>query len=263
MTHGPSEETLILKAKAPRVTLAMIEDQIIAEHYFTGYEGRMGAIVEGQYQSIGKGAGSDLDLESLKLMTFCILVLANGYTVHGISACASPENFDRDIGMAIAKKNAIDQVWPLLGFELKTKLHYQTQMVEEDALGKALTMLLAHSFGNPKALSASDSRLILHELIPQNVSSNEDIARVGYEAVRSWREINGEDNNPAWTSLPFKDQEVFVDQVVFYRANPEPLEEEEFEDKLFRTIVLAAMKPVTSPASTRSNHLRVVKNEVD
>lgn len=35
---------------------------------------------------------------------------------------ASPENFDADLGRKIARKNAIDKVWPLMGYELRSKL---------------------------------------------------------------------------------------------------------------------------------------------
>ena len=51
-------------------------------------------------------------------LTVCILTLQNGFTVTGESACASPENFDEEIGQSIAKGNARDKLWPLLGFLL-------------------------------------------------------------------------------------------------------------------------------------------------
>ena len=60
--------------------------------------------------------------ESLRLLTFCVLVLKNGFTVTGESACASPENFDAELGRKIARQNAINKVWPLMGYELRTKL---------------------------------------------------------------------------------------------------------------------------------------------
>ena len=64
----------------------------------------------------------DGDLEPLDLLIFCVLVLRNGFTVTGESACASPENFDAELGRKIARKNAIDKVWPLMGYALKEKL---------------------------------------------------------------------------------------------------------------------------------------------
>lgn len=56
-------------------------------------------------------------------LTFCVLVLRNGFTVTGESACASPENFDDEIGRKIARQNAVAKIWPLEGYLLKTRLH--------------------------------------------------------------------------------------------------------------------------------------------
>ncbi|HHW8768572.1 TPA: Gp49 family protein, partial [Salmonella enterica] len=61
--------------------------------------------------------------QSLELLTFCVLVLKNGFTVTGESACASPENFDPEIGRKIARSNAIAKIWPLEGYLLKQQLH--------------------------------------------------------------------------------------------------------------------------------------------
>ena len=60
--------------------------------------------------------------EALRLLTFCVIVLRNGFTVTGESACASPENFDAEIGRKIARQNAVSKVWPLMGYELRSKL---------------------------------------------------------------------------------------------------------------------------------------------
>ena len=54
--------------------------------------------------------------------TVCLLTLRNGYQVIGESACASPENFDVEIGRKIAKDNARSKVWQLEGYLLKEKL---------------------------------------------------------------------------------------------------------------------------------------------
>lgn len=55
-------------------------------------------------------------------LTVCCLTLRNGFTVTGESACASPENFNVEIGENIAKANARDKIWPLLGFRLRDEL---------------------------------------------------------------------------------------------------------------------------------------------
>ena len=55
-------------------------------------------------------------------LTVCCLTLANGFTVTGESACASPENFDAEIGRKIARENARNKIWPLEGYRLKQQL---------------------------------------------------------------------------------------------------------------------------------------------
>ena len=115
-----------IKAKgltAPRVTPQDIEDNIASEHYFTARDGRRGAIHEETYVGREQPAADNSDLLPLELLTFCVLVLRNGFTVTGESACASPENFDAEIGRKIARQNAINKVWPLMGYALKEKLH--------------------------------------------------------------------------------------------------------------------------------------------
>ncbi len=55
-------------------------------------------------------------------LTVCCLTLTNGFTVTGESACASPENFDKEIGEKIAFTQARDKIWALEGYLLKEKL---------------------------------------------------------------------------------------------------------------------------------------------
>lgn len=115
----PEQLELRLKeiAPAPRVTLEQVEDFIKSEHYFTAREG-----VEGTYRG-GTDEGTVIpDEDTLKCMTFCVLVLQNGFSVTGESACASPENYNRELGNELAKKNAVNKIWAFLGFELRTRL---------------------------------------------------------------------------------------------------------------------------------------------
>lgn len=99
---------------APRVTPTDIEQNIASEHYFTAAEG----------VDMADPEMTDAKMPpSLKLLTFCVLVLRNGFTVTGESACASPENFNAQIGMKIARTNAVNKMWPLMGYALKEKLN--------------------------------------------------------------------------------------------------------------------------------------------
>jgi len=105
---------------APRVTPADIEANITSEHYFTASDGVFGH--RHGHRMIGDRGQIDLSAPSLRLLTFCVLVLRNGFTVTGESACASPENFDAEIGRKIARANAINKVWPLMGYALRSRL---------------------------------------------------------------------------------------------------------------------------------------------
>lgn len=60
------------------------------------------------------------------LLTMCVITLMNGFTVTGESACASPENFDQEIGNKIALDNAKQKIWALEGYLLRQRLHGQS-----------------------------------------------------------------------------------------------------------------------------------------
>jgi Phage protein (N4 Gp49/phage Sf6 gene 66) family len=106
---------------APRVTPSAIEASIASEHYFTATDGVFG-VAKRQADVEDRSTFGWQNPRELDLLTFCVLVLKNGFTVTGESACASPENFDAEIGRKVARANAVNKIWPLLGYELKTKL---------------------------------------------------------------------------------------------------------------------------------------------
>lgn len=121
LTDEQSIEAAIRHAgkTAPRITPADIDAAIVGEHFFTAGEGVAGA--SGIYPNDGNPA------QPLALLTFCVLELRNGFTVTGESACTSPENFDPQIGRDIARKNAREKIWPLMGYALKEQLYQMTQ----------------------------------------------------------------------------------------------------------------------------------------
>lgn len=87
-----------LKAKglnAPRLTPADIEATIIKEEYH---------------------------IFPNTTFTVCLLTLRNGFNVHGTSACASPENFDEEIGRKLARDKAKNKIWDLEGYLLRQNL---------------------------------------------------------------------------------------------------------------------------------------------
>lgn len=100
MNDTEIEKEIIEKGlTAPRVTPDRIEAVIVKEQYHV-FEG--------------------------STFTSCLLTLENGFTVHGESACASPENFDEELGRKIARDNAKHKIWALEGYLLRQRLHEET-----------------------------------------------------------------------------------------------------------------------------------------
>lgn len=131
---------------APRVTPQHVQAAIASEHYFTAADGAryewltadhssaeqrdaVSRIADSIRTSSYSSTSMNIDVNSngvvppaLALLTFCVLVLRNGFTVTGESACASPENFDAEIGRKIARENAVNKIWMLEGYLLKQRL---------------------------------------------------------------------------------------------------------------------------------------------
>lgn len=80
---------------SPRITPSIIEATIVGEDYYV-FPG--------------------------STMTVCCLTLRNGFAVTGESACASPKNFDAELGRKIAREKAKEKIWALEGYALKNKL---------------------------------------------------------------------------------------------------------------------------------------------
>lgn len=112
-------------------------------------------------------------MPGLSLLTFCVLVLKNGTKVVGINyGPVSPDNFDAVRGRTEARANAIEQIWPLMGYELRSKLDPGLEGPGVPiTLSKAISMLpnqdgLLPPFGNgsakvtdsPRTNSASSTR---------------------------------------------------------------------------------------------------------
>ena len=117
--HSLEQEIQAKANKAPRITPAALQAEIVSAHFFTAYQG---AKAELQSDGVAANAYEEIGMQPLKLLTFCVLVLRNGFTVHGVSACASPENYNEEIGQRIARENAEREIWPLLGFRLRDEL---------------------------------------------------------------------------------------------------------------------------------------------
>lgn len=106
---------------APRVTPQRIEEVIEDVQYFTAGDGAYG------YQTREETVDVATYPSALDLLTFCVITLKNGFTVTGESACASPENFNEEIGRKIAYDNAKNKIWPLEGYLLKEQLYKESK----------------------------------------------------------------------------------------------------------------------------------------
>jgi hypothetical protein len=100
--------------KAPRVSLEDIEAAIAERHDLRASDAI--EALDPSHRTYAEGA-------PLKLLSVCILVLKNGFSVVGVSAPASPENYNADLGKQYAYENAVRQIWPLMGFALRDRLH--------------------------------------------------------------------------------------------------------------------------------------------
>ena len=119
---------------APRLTPDHIDSVIQSVHFFTAGDGYAGALASSEeFNSLPEGERFINPPQQLDLLTFCVIVLKNGFTVTGESACASPENFDAEIGKKIAYDNAREKIWLLEGYLLKEKLNHQIKIQEHFA----------------------------------------------------------------------------------------------------------------------------------
>ena len=101
------EQSAAVQKTPNRVSLQDIESKISHEYDFTADKAVDGCPVA----------------ESLKVLTICIIVMQNGFTVIGKSAPADAENFNAELGRKFAREDAIRQLWPLEGYALRDKLH--------------------------------------------------------------------------------------------------------------------------------------------
>lgn len=108
-TLKATDEYSAARSTHPRVSLADMEGKIAGQYYFTA-----GAALQALGQSVAPGP--------LSILTICVLEMANGFTVIGKSAPASPENFDEEKGKRFAYEDAIKQLWPLEGYAMRERL---------------------------------------------------------------------------------------------------------------------------------------------
>lgn len=178
------------------------------------------------------------------VLTICVITTTRGFKVTGESACAAPENFNEELGKKFARERAVSKLWGFEGYRLRALLH-------EQAAGVGLPSV-----------------------------DPEVVAKIAHEVNRAWCAFNGDLSQPAWEDAPEWQRSSAINGVAFHRANPDagdsashdswmaeklgdgwvygevkdpeakthpcirPFEElpadQQFKDRLFRTIVHAA-----------------------
>ena len=108
-----AEQEAAAVATAPRVSLGSMEDKIAERHDLTADQA-----VNADSYLLSKHP-------QLSILSICILVMKNGFTVIGKSAPASAANFNAELGRKFAYEDAIRQLWPLEGYSLREKLSNQ------------------------------------------------------------------------------------------------------------------------------------------
>ena len=109
MPAGPCDCSASVAATtlANRVTPADIEATIAAEYSFT----------------LDKALAGCPLVDGLERVTLAVVVLRNGTKLVGVNYGAiDPARHDAEQGHVEARAAAVEQVWPLLGYELRTKL---------------------------------------------------------------------------------------------------------------------------------------------
>lgn len=105
---------------APRVSLRDIEAAILERYDFRACDIILPFALSGMMKIGHTGT------EDWSLLSICLLRLANGFMIVGKSAPVSEANFDAELGKKLAYEDAVRQIWPLMGFALKDRLHRST-----------------------------------------------------------------------------------------------------------------------------------------
>lgn len=116
---------LVMKNK---ITLETINSLIVEEFYFTGEQGVIGSLDElpPSHIRVTQYALEESIPPKVRTATIAILVLENGFTVVGTSNCVDPANFDVKLGQKIAREDAINKLWPILGYQLQQEIYDTT-----------------------------------------------------------------------------------------------------------------------------------------
>ena len=135
-------------------------------------------------------------------LTVCCITLLNGFTVTGTSACASPENFNKEMGETIAKRNAKDQIWALEGYLLKQELYdnsdkaYYDKVISTAKMCHEVNASICRSFRDFSQTSWEDAPMLIkksamegvkfHVLNPEASPEDCHVSWYNYKKAEGW-----------------------------------------------------------------------------
>ena len=185
-------------AKAPRVTLEAVSNAVKHVEYV-------------EHETTGEG-----------LLRWAVLTMQNGFSVTGRpSAAVSRANDNKEMGEKIAFDNAFQEVWPLMGYELKTKM----ALLEKAG---APTGKICGFNATPKTYIGTK---VVHAI---------EMTRAAYNNLRGWQIPDNEDGNDAGYLVQYTDGGVLnVDDFTGYISwSP--------QDVFEKSYTVGVTKPVTT-----------------
>lgn len=196
---------------APRLTPAIIDATIVGEQYYV-FPGTT--------------------------LTICALTLRNGFQVTGESAAASPANFDKSIGMKIARENARNKIWALEGYLLRDRLAFHAERIARTAheANRAYCLALGDT-SQPSWDDAPDWQKASALAGVRFHAANPDASPAA--SHESWLEERRRDG---WSWGPIKNPEL-KQHPCFCPYDELPIEQRA-KDYLFAGIVRAMLEPV-------------------
>lgn len=191
---GELDKQIAAISVAPRVSEADVLAAIADTRFFTASEGVQGSYEGGldpaEYPSIPLG-----------LFTICIITLKNGFVCMGHSACAAPENYNKEMGEKIALRNATSEAWGHMGYALRDKLFNEQDMISSSLVQKSdpdMTGYIGTKYIHAKPMN----RLEYNDLRGWVVPADENPADEGYMVEYTDKldgQVKGYDGYISWS----------------------------------------------------------------
>lgn len=101
-----------------------VEALILSEWYATGMDAYRGAMaaetLEGRERH---DKGLDINLGGLERTIICMMTLVGGFVVVGVNTSSvAPELHNPQMGRELARKDAVSKIWPMVGWQLHTRI---------------------------------------------------------------------------------------------------------------------------------------------